>query len=64
MGRTGGLGGDPSDGEQLLLELGQGAVQGLAVTGKRRRQRDVRIGKGTRNEPNVLSVLCADLEGF
>jgi len=24
----------------------------------------VRIGKGTRNEPNVLGVLCADLEGF
>jgi hypothetical protein len=55
---------DPSDSEQLLLELGQGAVQGVAVTGKRRGQRDVRIGKGTRNEPNVLGVLCADLEGF
>jgi hypothetical protein len=55
---------DPSDAEQLLLELGEGAVQGVAVTGKRRGQRDVRIGKGTRNEPNVLGVLCADLDGF
>ena len=55
---------DPSDGEQLLLELGEGAVQGVAVAGKRSGQRDVRIGKGTRNEPNVLGVLCADLEGF
>ncbi|MFT4840511.1 MAG: hypothetical protein ACJAQZ_004289 [Planctomycetota bacterium] len=55
---------DPSDAEQLLLELGEGAVQGVAVAGKRRGQRDVRTGKGTRNEPNVLGVLCADLEGF
>ncbi|MFT4843432.1 MAG: hypothetical protein ACI90M_003911, partial [Candidatus Azotimanducaceae bacterium] len=55
---------DPSDSEQLLLELGEGAVQGVAVAGKRRGQRDVRIDKGTRNEPNVLGVLCADLEGF
>ncbi|MGK0302973.1 MAG: hypothetical protein ACI89X_003860 [Planctomycetota bacterium] len=55
---------DPSDAEQLLLELGEGAVQGVAVTAKRRGQRDVRIGKGTRNEPNVLGALCADLEGF
>jgi len=61
---AGDVGGDPSDGEQLLLELGQGAVQGVAVVGKRRGQRDVRIGKGTRNEPFVKGVLCADLEGF
>ena len=61
---AGDLGGDPSDGEQLLLELGEGAVQGVAVVGKRRGQRDVRIGKGTRNEPFVKGVLCADLEGF
>ncbi|MGK0157636.1 MAG: hypothetical protein ACI9SE_004617, partial [Neolewinella sp.] len=44
--------------------LGQGAMQGVAVAGKRRGQRDVRIGKGPRNEPFVKSVLCADLEGF
>ena len=61
---AGDAGGDPSDGEQLLLELGQGAVHGVAVVGKRRGQRDVRIGKGTRNEPFVKGVLCANLEDF
>ena len=55
---------DQGDNEQLLLELGAGAMQGVAVSGKRRGQRDLRIGKGTRNEPFVKSVLCADLDGF
>ena len=47
------VGGDPSDGEQLLLELDAAAVQGVALSGERAGQRDVRVGRGTRNEPFV-----------
>ncbi|MGK0354139.1 MAG: hypothetical protein ACJAYX_004839 [Planctomycetota bacterium] len=46
----------------VTIEVGNRLI--VAVAGKRRGQRVVRIGKGTRNEPNVLGVLCADLEGF
>lgn len=58
------VGADPSDGEQLLLELGAAAVQGVALSGERAGQHDVRVGRGTRDEPNVLGPLCADLDGF
>jgi len=39
-------------------------VQGVAAQGERAGQRNVRVGRGTRDEPNVLGVLCADLDGF
>ena len=55
---------DASDGEQLLLELVSAAVQGVAVQGERAGQRDVRVGRGARDEPFVKGVLCADLDGF
>ncbi len=58
------VGGDPSDGEQLLLELDAAAVQGVALSGERAGQRDVRVGRGTRDEPFVKGPLCADLDGF
>ena len=58
------VGGDPSDGEQLLLELDAAAVQGVALSGVRAGQRDVRVGRGTRNEPFVKGPLCADFDGF
>ena len=58
------VGGGPSDGEQLLLELDAAAVQGVALSGVRAGQRDVRVGRGTRNESFVKGPLCADLEGF
>jgi hypothetical protein len=57
-------GSDPSDGEQLLLELNAAAVQGVALSGERAGQRDVRVGRGTRDEPFVKGPLCADLDGF
>ena len=47
-----------------MLELDAAAVQGVVLSGERAGQRDVRIGGGTRNEPNVLGPLCADLDGF
>ena len=55
---------DPSDGEQLLLELDAAAVQGVALSSERAGQRDVRVGRGTRDEPFVVTPLCADLDGF
>jgi hypothetical protein len=55
---------DASDGEQLLLELGSAAVQGVAAQGERAGQRDARVGRGTRDDPFVKGVLCADLDGF
>ena len=58
------VGGAPSDGEQLLLELDAAAVQGVALSGERAGQRDVRVGRGTRDEPFVKGPLCADLDGF
>ena len=58
------VGGDPSDGEQLLLELDAAAVQGVALSGERAGQRDVRVGRGTRDEPFVKGPLCADFDGF
>ncbi|MGK0521683.1 MAG: hypothetical protein ACJAUC_004401, partial [Planctomycetota bacterium] len=58
------VGGDPSDGEQLLLELDAAAVQGVALSGERAGQRDVRVGRGTRDEPFVVAPLCADFDGF
>ena len=58
------VGGDSSDGEQLLLELDAAAVQGVALSGERAGQRDVRVGRGTRDEPFVKGPLCADLDGF
>jgi hypothetical protein len=51
-------------GEQLLLELDAAAVQGVALSGERAGQRDVRVGGGTRNEPFVKRPLCANFEGF
>jgi hypothetical protein len=48
----------------LLLELGSAAVQGVAAQGERAGQRDVRVGRGTRDEPFVKGVLCAELDGF
>jgi hypothetical protein len=51
-------------GEQLLLELDAAAVQGVALSGERAGQRDVRVGGGTRNEPFVKGLLCADFDGF
>jgi len=50
--------------EQLLLELGAAAVQGRAALGERSGQRDVRAGRGTRDEPFVKGPLCADVDGF
>ncbi|MCP4243620.1 MAG: hypothetical protein GY772_23960 [bacterium] len=58
------VGGDPCDGEQLLLELDAAAVQGVALSGERAGERDVRVGRGTRDEPFVKGPLCADLDGF
>lgn len=55
---------DASDGEQLLLALDAAAVQGVAASGERRGQRDVRVGQGTREEPFVKGPLCADFDGF
>lgn len=49
-----------ADEAQLLLELGAAAVQGRAVTG----ERDLRAGRGTRDEPFVKAPLCADVDGF
>jgi hypothetical protein len=57
------VGGDPSDGEQLLLELDAAAVQGAALSGYRAGQGDVRVGRGTRDEPFVKGRLCAGFEG-
>jgi hypothetical protein len=51
-------------GEQLLLELNAAAVQGVALSGERAGQRDVRVGGGTRNEPFVKGPLGADFDGF
>ena len=53
-----------SDGEQLLLALDSAAVQGVAASGERKGQRDVRVGQGTRDEPFVKGPLCADFDGF
>jgi len=39
-------------------------VQGVALSGERAGQRDVRVGRGTRDEPFVKGPLCADLDGF
>ena len=55
---------DASDGEQLLLALDSAAVQGVAASGERKGQRDVRVGQGTRDEPFVKGPLCADFDGF
>ena len=57
-------GSDASDGEQLLLELDAAAVQGVALSGERAGQRDLRGGGGTRNESFVKGPLCADFDGF
>ncbi|MCP4037316.1 MAG: hypothetical protein GY733_10295 [bacterium] len=61
-------GGEEVDGgsgeEQLLLELGSAAVQGRAALGEHAGQRDVRAGRGTRDEPFVKGPLCADIDGF
>ena len=53
-------------GGQLLLKRGldAAAVQGVALSGDRAGQRDVRVGRGTRDEPFVVTPLCADLDGF
>ena len=56
------FGGD--DGEQLLFELDTAAVQGVALSGERAGQRDIRVGGGARREPWVKGPLCADLDGF
>ena len=47
-----------------MLELDAAAVQGVALSGVRAGQRDVRVGRGTRNEPFVVAPLCADFDGF
>ena len=57
-------GSDRSNGEQLLLELDAAAVQGVALSGERAGQRDVRVGRGTRDESNVKGPLCANFDGF
>ena len=46
------------------FELDAAAVQGVALSGERAGQRDVRVGRGTRDEPFVKGPLCADLDGF
>ncbi|MFT4843753.1 MAG: hypothetical protein ACI90M_004235, partial [Candidatus Azotimanducaceae bacterium] len=35
-----------------------------ALSGERAGQRDVRVGRGTRDEPFVKGPLCADFDGF
>jgi len=57
-------GGDADPGDDVLRDLGAAAVQGLAALGERAGTRDVRVGRGTRNEPFVKGPLCAELEGF
>jgi hypothetical protein len=39
-------------------------VQGVALSGERAGQRDIRVGGGTRNEPFVKGPLCAYFDGF
>ena len=39
-------------------------MQGVALSGVRAGQRDVRVGRGTRNEPFAKGPLCADFDGF
>ncbi|MGK0262700.1 MAG: hypothetical protein ACI8UD_001346 [Planctomycetota bacterium] len=39
-------------------------MQGVALSGVRAGQRDVRVGRGTRDEPFVVAPLCADFDGF
>ena len=41
-----------------------GAYSTVALSGERAGQRDVRVGRGTRDEPFVKGPLCADLDGF
>jgi len=48
------VGGDPSDGEQLLLEVDAAAVQGVALSGGCTGQRDVRVGCAAPLWPGVL----------
>lgn len=53
-----------NDDEQLLLELGSAAVQGRGALGEEAGRRDLRAGRGTRDEAFVKAPLCADLDGF
>jgi len=49
----------PSVGWDTLSYFGAWVIQ----TGECAGQRDVRVGRGTRDELNVLGPLCADLDG-
>jgi len=40
-----------------------GAAEAI-LSGERAGQRDIRVGRGTRDEPNVLGPLRAELDGF
>ena len=46
--------------EQLLFAMGAAAVQGRSLRGGR----DLRVGRGGRDEPFVRAPLCADFDGF
>lgn len=55
---------DGAEGVELLAELSAAAVQGRTALGERAGERDVRPGRGTRNEPFAKGPLCAELDGY
>ena len=55
---------DCRDEEHVLREVAAGAVVGRAVLGEDAGSADMRVDRGTRNEPFVRGPLCADCDGF
>ena len=55
---------ESGDEQQQLLLLAAGAVVGRSVLGEHAGTADVRVDRGTRNEPFVKGPLCADHDGF